>query len=148
MTSHALTARIPLWVRVAGIIALALVGVLVSAMLLDAADIGGRGGRGGHGSSETPMDGGGHGPGDSGDRGRPGGETDSGGHGSDDRGRRGGGHDSSDATSRSDRNGGQGGSAAPAGRDLAALSAQVVTIAMDDIVFMPAKAGARCGGRA
>lgn len=49
--------RIPIWVRVPGIIALVLVGVLVSTMLLGAArDGGGHGGAGDH----TQTSGGGH----------------------------------------------------------------------------------------
>jgi hypothetical protein len=48
-----LTTKIPIWVRVPAIIALVLVGVLITTMLLDAG-----GGAGGHGT------GGGHGSGD------------------------------------------------------------------------------------
>ena len=57
MAGRGLTASIPIWVRVPGIIALVLVGVVVSSMLLGGSSSGGRG-MGGMGSS------GGHGRGD------------------------------------------------------------------------------------
>ena len=57
MADRGLTASIPIWVRVPGIIALVLVGVVVSSMLLGGSSSGGRG-MGGMGSS------GGHGRGD------------------------------------------------------------------------------------
>jgi hypothetical protein len=57
MADRGLTASIPIWVRVPGIIALVLVGVVVSSMLLGVSSSGGRG-MGGMGSS------GGHGCGD------------------------------------------------------------------------------------
>jgi len=56
-------------VRVPGIIALVLVGVLVSAMLLNAARDGGGHGRSG---DTTQLDGGGHGAGDGAGHGRSG----------------------------------------------------------------------------
>ncbi len=60
MARRGLTASIPIWVRVAGIIALVLVGVLVSTLLLGAA-----GDSGGHGRSgdKTQINGSGHGSG-------------------------------------------------------------------------------------
>jgi hypothetical protein len=77
MAKRGLTASIPIWVRVPGIIALVLVGVLVSAMLLNAARDGGGHGAGdgaGHGRSgdTTHTDGGGHGAGDGAGHGRSG----------------------------------------------------------------------------
>ena len=60
MAKRGWTARIPIWVRVSGIIALVLVGVLVSTMLLGAA---GDGGGPGRSSDHTQMPGGGHGSG-------------------------------------------------------------------------------------
>jgi hypothetical protein len=51
MANRGLTTRIPIWVRVPAIIALVLVGVLLSTMLLDA--VGGDGGRGS--GDETEM---------------------------------------------------------------------------------------------
>jgi hypothetical protein len=56
MQKRGLVARAPIWVRVPGIIALVLVGVLLSSMLLNAARDGGGGRTGGH----TQMDGGGN----------------------------------------------------------------------------------------
>jgi hypothetical protein len=77
MAKRGWTARIPIWVRVPGIIALVLVGVLVSTMVLGAAR-----GSGGHGSSDqTRMNGGGHGPGDAGNHGAGGGGHGTGTHG-------------------------------------------------------------------
>jgi hypothetical protein len=134
MANRGLMTRIPIWGRVLGIIALVLVGVLTSTMFLGVADVGGRGGSGGHGSGETQMDGGGQGSGDSGGHGRSG---DSGGHGR-----------SGDETERSDHNKGQGGPAPPAARDLSAVSAQVVSVAMEDIAFLPVEAEVHRGGRA
>ncbi len=63
MARRGLTTRIPIWVRVPGIIALVLAGVLLSTMLLGAA-----GDSGGHRRSgdQTQMDGGVHGAGDGG----------------------------------------------------------------------------------
>jgi hypothetical protein len=79
MAIRGLMTRIPIWVRVPGIIALVLVGVLISTMLL-----GGGGDDGGHGSGdETDM------------RDRNGGQ--------------GRGHGSSSETEMRDHNGGQGG---------------------------------------
>jgi hypothetical protein len=75
MAKRGWTARIPIWVRVSGIIALILVGVLVSTMLLGAAGDGGGPGRSG---DHTQMPGGGHGSGGGGSHGSGGG----GGHGS------------------------------------------------------------------
>jgi hypothetical protein len=75
MAKRGWTARIPIWVRVSGIIALILVGVLVSTMLLGAAGDGGGPGRSG---DHTQMPGGGHGSGGGGGHGSGGG----GGHGS------------------------------------------------------------------
>jgi len=69
MARRGLTASIPIWVRVPGIIALVLVGVLVSAMLLNAARDGGGHGRAG---DTTQTDGGGHGAGDGAGHGRSG----------------------------------------------------------------------------
>jgi hypothetical protein len=67
--------RIPVWVRVPGIIALVLVGVLVSTMLLTAS----RGGGGhGPGGDHTQTSGGGHG---GGSHGSGGGGHGGGGHG-------------------------------------------------------------------
>lgn len=70
MAKRGWTTRIPIWVRVPGIIALVLVGVLVSTMLLTALRDGGGHGRvadhtqtngGGHSSgSHGPGGGGGH----------------------------------------------------------------------------------------
>lgn len=60
MAKRGWTARIPIWVRVPGIILLVLVGVLVGTMLLGAAGDGGGHGRVG---DQTQMDGGGHGAG-------------------------------------------------------------------------------------
>jgi hypothetical protein len=55
MAKRGLVARVPIWVRVPGIVALVLAGVLLSSMLLNAARDGGGDGRsGGH----TQMDGG------------------------------------------------------------------------------------------
>ncbi|MDQ3780885.1 MAG: hypothetical protein M3354_10120 [Chloroflexota bacterium] len=55
MANRRLTTGIPIWVRVPGIIALVLVGILISTMLLGAD----RGSGGGHGSGdEMEMDGG------------------------------------------------------------------------------------------
>jgi hypothetical protein len=53
--------RIPIWLRVSGIIALVLAGVLIGTMLLDSADVGG-----GHRSpgGDQEVDRGDHGPGD------------------------------------------------------------------------------------
>lgn len=98
MANRGLMARIPIWVRVPVIIALVLVGVLVSPILLDAAGVASRSGDagGGHGSRD--------------DR-----ETDSGGHGSD------------NDRERSDHGQGQGGPAAPSEPGLTAVAAQVVT---------------------
>ena len=53
-------ARIPIWVRVPGLIALVLVVVLISPMLLDAAGVGVN-----RGSDETEMEGSDHGSGGS-----------------------------------------------------------------------------------
>jgi hypothetical protein len=83
MAKRGWTARIPIWVRVSGIIALILVGVLVSTMLLDAA---GDGGGPGRSSDHTQMPGGGHGSGGGGSHGSGGGGSHGsgggGGHGS------------------------------------------------------------------
>jgi hypothetical protein len=60
MQKRGLVARVPVWVRVPGIIALVLAGVLLSSMLLNAARDGGDGRTGDH----TRMDGrGNHGSG-------------------------------------------------------------------------------------
>jgi hypothetical protein len=65
MARRGLTAGIPIWVRVPGIIALVLVGVLVSTMLLGAA-----GDDGGHGAGDQmETNGAGHGAGNSGGHG-------------------------------------------------------------------------------
>lgn len=124
MANRGLMARIPIWVRVPVIIALVLVGLLVSPILLDAAGVASRSGDrgGGHGSGEDmEMDDGGHGSRD--DR-----ETDRGGHGSDnDRDTDGGGHGTGDDRERSDHGQGQGGPAAPSEPGPAAVAAQVVT---------------------
>jgi hypothetical protein len=74
MAKRGWKARIPIWVRVPGIIALVLVGVLLSTMLWGAARDGGGHGRAG---DQTRMDGGGHGAGGGGSHGAGGG----GGHG-------------------------------------------------------------------
>jgi hypothetical protein len=73
MTRRGWMGRIPIWVRVPGIITLVLAGVLVSTMLLTATrDGGGHGGAGGHtqtsgsghtGASHGSGGGGGHGTG-------------------------------------------------------------------------------------
>lgn len=61
--------RIPIWVRVPGIIALVLVGVLVGTMLLGAAGDGG-----GHGAGDNPqMNSGSHSSGNGGGHGADGG---------------------------------------------------------------------------
>lgn len=62
MAKRGWTTRIPIWVRVPGIIALVLVGVLVSSMLLNAA----RDGGGQPSGDQTQLHGGGHGGGDRG----------------------------------------------------------------------------------
>jgi hypothetical protein len=63
MAKRGWTTRIPIWVRVPGIIALVLVGVLVSTMLLNVA----RDGSGQRPSGDqTQLHGGGHGGGDGG----------------------------------------------------------------------------------
>jgi hypothetical protein len=74
-TTRRLAARIPIWLRVSGIIALVLAGVLVITMLLDSADVGG-----GHQSpgGDQEMDRGEHGPGDGNHR--PGDDTQMGDH--------------------------------------------------------------------
>jgi hypothetical protein len=59
MAGPGLVTRIPLWVRVPGIVALVLAGVLVSALLLNAA----RDGSGHHAGNQTRTDGSGHGAG-------------------------------------------------------------------------------------
>jgi hypothetical protein len=83
MAKRGWTTRIPIWVRVSGIIALILVGVLVSTMLLGAVGDGGRPGRSG---DHTQMPGGGHGSGGGGGHGSGGGGSHGsgggGGHGS------------------------------------------------------------------
>jgi hypothetical protein len=67
MQKRGLVARIPIWVRVPGIVALVLAGVLLSSMLLNAARDGGGDGRTG---DHTQMDGGGnHGSGRTGGHG-------------------------------------------------------------------------------
>jgi hypothetical protein len=73
MAKRGWRSRIPIWVRVPGIIALVLVGVLLSTMVLGAAR-----GDGGHGATDQPrVNGGGHRAGDAGRHGAGGG----GGHG-------------------------------------------------------------------
>jgi hypothetical protein len=75
MAKRGWTTRIPIWVRMSGIVALVLVGVLISTMLLGAAGDGGGHEQSGH---QTKMDGsGGHGSGGGGSHGSSGG----GGHG-------------------------------------------------------------------
>lgn len=128
MAKRGLIGRIPIWVRVPGIIALVLVGIVISAMLLDTTG----GGHGGSGDDNGTRD---HGP------------SDRGGHGPGDR-QRGGGHGSGDEPERSDHNQGLRGPDVPAGRDLAADSARVVTFAMPDIVFVPAEGAVHRGSRA
>jgi hypothetical protein len=73
MAKRGLASRIPVWVRVPGVIALVLAGVLLGAVLLNAARDGGGHGRPGE---HTQMDrdghtssGGGHGAGDGGGHG-------------------------------------------------------------------------------
>jgi hypothetical protein len=108
MANRGLMARIPIWVRVPGIIALVLVGVLISTMLLGAwGDGDGHGSGGSHGSGDEPEmmeqnrgQGGGH---DSGDRSRMR-DHDEG---------QGGGHDSGDRSRMRDHNGGQRETVAP-----------------------------------
>jgi hypothetical protein len=79
MAKRGWTTSIPIWVRVPGIIALVLVGVLVSTMLLGAARDGGGHGRAG---DQTQMNRGGHGAGGGGSHGSGGGGQGSGaGHG-------------------------------------------------------------------
>lgn len=57
LAKHGLRTGIPIWVRVPGIIALVLVGVLVGTMLLGAAGAGDERGRfGAHGSSGSAME--------------------------------------------------------------------------------------------
>lgn len=136
MTKRGLIARIPIWVRVPGVIALVLAGIVISAMLLDTSGGGhGRPGddtdRGGHSTSDNgpPGRSRGHGPGE-GDM-----DPDSGGHGSGER-------------ERSGHNQGKGEPATPATRDLAAATARVVTFAMNDIAFAPVTAEVRREGRA
>lgn len=70
--------RIPIWVRVPGIIALVLVGMLLSTMLLGAA---GDGGGHGRSSDNTQMNSGGHSSGNGGDHGSGGGGHPAGTHG-------------------------------------------------------------------
>lgn len=133
MANRVLTARIPIWVRVPGVIALVLVGVLYSTALLGALDVAGRGG--GHGpddQGEMDRDCGDHGTGDR--------DRDCGDHDGGDRERDGGGH------SRGDW--GRGGPAAPAERDLPAGPAQVVTFAMKHNAFEPAETVGRRGALA
>lgn len=125
MAKRGLIRRIPIWVRVPGIITLVLVGIVISAMLLDTAG----GGHGGSGNDSGTRD---HGP------------SDSGGHGPGDR-ERGSGHDSGDERERNDHNQGQGG---PSGQDRAAASALLVTFAMQSSVFVPVQAEVPRGGRA
>jgi hypothetical protein len=126
MANRVLTTRVPIWVRVPGVIALVLVGVLFSTALLGALNVAGRGGD--HGPDdqvEMDRDGGDHGTGD--------GERDGGDHGTGDRERDGGGHS---------RGGwGRDAPAAPAERDLPAGPAQVVTFAMKHNAFEPAGPG-------
>lgn len=128
MAKRGVIGRIPIWVRVPGVIALVLVGIVISAMLLDTTG----GGHGGSGDENGTRD---HGP------------SDSGGHGPGDR-ERGGGHGSGYETERSDHNQGLRGPDVPVGRDLPADSAQVVTFAMEGIVFASVGAGVHRGGRA
>lgn len=127
MAKRGLIGRVPIWVRVPGIIALVLVGILISAMLLDTSV----GGHGGSGDENGTRD---HGP------------SDSGGHGPGDR-ERGGVHGSGDERERSDHNQGQGGPVAPSGQERA-VSARLVTFAIEDGVFVPVQAEVPRGGRA
>jgi hypothetical protein len=130
MVNRALPTKIPIWVRVPGVIALVLVGVLLSTALLGALDVAGRGG--GHGpDDEVEMDR------DCGDHGRDDRDRDCGDHGGGDRNRDDGGH------SRGDW--GRGGPAAPAAPDLPASPAQVVTFAMKHDAFEPAETAGRRG---
>lgn len=128
MATRGLIARIPIWVRVPGIIAVVLVGIVVTAMLLDTSG----GGHGRSGDENGTRD---HGP------------SDRGGHGPGDR-ERGGGHGSGDETERSDHNQGQSGRHAPSGQDQSADFARLVTFAMRDSVFVPVGDAVRRGGRA
>ena len=78
MAKRGLAARIPIWLRVPGIIALVLVGVVISTVLLNGArDGGGHGRLGDH----TQMDAGGHGSGGGGHGSGGGGGHTSGTHG-------------------------------------------------------------------
>jgi hypothetical protein len=134
MANRALTTRIPIWVRVPGVIALVLVGVLFSTALLGALDVAGRGGdHGPDDQGEMDRDGGGHGSDDETER-------EDGDHGRGDRDSDGGGH------SRGDW--GRGGPVAPAERDLPAGPAQVVTFAMKHNAFEPAETAGRRGALA
>jgi hypothetical protein len=136
MANRGMTTSVPIWVRVPVIIALVLVGVLISPMLLDAAGVASRSGGGGmesemngggHGASnEMEMNGGDHGSDDDS-------ETDGGDHGSGDDGETdGGGHGSRDERGTGDHNQGQGGPAGPSEPGLAAVAAQVVSFTIDD----------------
>lgn len=141
MAIRGLTKRIPIWVKVSGIIVLVLVGVVASSMLLGGIGSGDamqRGGRHGGGSGTQRDDGGQHDSGDATERG--------GGHGSGDATERGGGHGSGDATEGTHHSRGQPSSIAPSERDLAGAQPQAVPVAMEDsLALEPAETRAQCG---